>query len=188
MSPAFVVGYLITDTLNTPNLAVSSLLLLYLPQFLCGVIALALRRNRRPILQKATKRPASGSQITFKIIDAGIMNGFETLTKLGGYIMLFSMLSSLLAKLPVSDGFSAVLIGIVEITNGVRSLAGANLSPQILYAVAMALTSFGGLSGLAQTGAMIQETDLSLKKYCIGKILLALLTGLLAWFSLAYRM
>ena len=43
---------------------------------------------------------------------------FETLTRLGGYIMLFSMIASLLQKLPVPRVVTLILTGMVEITNG----------------------------------------------------------------------
>ena len=62
--------------------------------------------------------------MNFKIIDTGIMDGFETLTRLGGYIMLFSMIASLLQKLPVPHIVTLILTGMVEITNGIAIASG----------------------------------------------------------------
>ena len=66
--------------------------------------------------------------MNFKIIDAGIMNGFETLTRLGGYIMLFSMIASMLQALPTSRMVRLIAIGLTELTNGIQLLDGAPAS------------------------------------------------------------
>lgn len=125
--------------------------------------------------------PASGSQMNFKIIDAGIMNGFETLTRLGGYIMLFSMIASITQKLPLSSQTRLILTGIAEITNGINLLPASIESMQWQYILAMTFTAFGGLSGIAQTSSMIKDTGLSLKNYCVLKLLLAGCSLILAW-------
>ena len=129
----------------------------------------------------AEKMPASGSQMNFKIIDAGIMNGFETLTRLGGYIMLFSMIASITQKLPLSGQTRLLLTGIAEITNGINLLPTYIRSMQWQYILAMTFTASGGLSGIAQTSSMIKDTGLSLKSYCVLKLLLAGCSLILAW-------
>ena len=45
----------------------------------------------------------------------------------------------------------------------------------------MTFTAFGGCSGLAQTSSMIKGTGLSIKKYGIFKLLMTLITAVLAW-------
>ena len=118
--------------------------------------------------------------MNFKIIDTGIMDGFETLTRLGGYIMLFSMIASLLQKLPVPRVVTLILTGMVEITNGIAMLPDSGLPQSVQYVLVVVYTAFGGLSGIAQTSSMIRDTPLSIKHYCIAKLLLAACCGLLA--------
>lgn len=118
--------------------------------------------------------------MNFKIIDAGIMNGFETLTRLGGYIMLFSMIASMTGKLPLPPIARLVLTGFTELTNGIGMLPASGLDQKTQYILAMAFTAFGGLSGIAQTNSMICGTGLSLKKYCLAKLLLTAVSGALA--------
>lgn len=118
--------------------------------------------------------------MNFKIIDAGIMNGFETLTRLGGYIMLFSMIASMTGKLPLPPIARLVLTGFTELTNGIGMLPASGLDQKTQYILAMAFTAFGGLSGIAQTSSMICGTGLSLKKYCLAKLLLTAVSGALA--------
>ena len=108
------------------------------------------------------------------------MDGFETLTRLGGYIMLFSMIASLLQKLPIPRILTLILTGMVEITNGIAMLPDSGLPKSTQYVLAVVYTAFGGLSGIAQTSSMIRDTPLSIKRYCIAKLLLAACCGLLA--------
>lgn len=130
---------------------------------------------------KSPKTPASESKMNFKIIDAGIMNGFETLTRLGGYIMLFSMAASALKRLPFPEMLRTVLTGFTEITNGISLLPQSGMPQNIQYLLAMTFTAFGGLSGLAQTSSMTKGCGLSLKRYCAVKMLCTGTSALLAW-------
>ncbi len=127
------------------------------------------------------KTPASESKMNFKIIDAGIMNGFETLTRLGGYIMLFSMAASALKRLPFPEMLRTVLTGFTEITNGISLLPQSGMPQNTQYLLAMTFTAFGGLSGLAQTSSMTKGCGLSLKRYCAVKVICTGASALLAW-------
>ena len=152
-----------------------SIFILYAPALILGM--LLLHRKKEENRQKKT---ASQSQITFKIIDAAIMNGFETLVRIGGYIMLFSILISLVEKLPLPKPVLILLENVLEITNGINCLANTDWSIQTKYILAMTATAFGGLSGIAQTSSMVKGTSLSMKKYCLVKLFLTLCTFLLA--------
>lgn len=184
ISPVFISSYILHQQLQLSSHTALSYLILYLPPLLAGKVLL--RKNRQRSASIAEKKPAPRSQINFKIIDAGIMNGFETLTRLGGYIMLFSMLAAIVQKLPLPDSIKILLTGLTEITNGIHLL------PQMLpqkngqYILAMAFTAFGGLSGIAQTSSMIAHTKLSLSAYCRMKMWLMLCSALLAWLLTRY--
>ena len=209
ISPVFISSYILCQQLQMPSLIIISYVVLYLPPLMIGELLLRksvsniknpphgfaapercrLRQNSSPrgahstghFFSNAEKMPASGSQMNFKIIDAGIMNGFETLTRLGGYIMLFSMIASITQKLPLSGQTRLLLTGIAEITNGINLLPTYIRSMQWQYILAMTFTASGGLSGIAQTSSMIKDTGLSLKSYCVLKLLLAGCSLILAW-------
>lgn len=182
ISPVFVTSFILYTQLGLSHLSAVTLLILYFPALLLGSILLSAdaRRTKDRTAFHAQKQPASGSQMNFKIIDTGIMDGFETLTRLGGYIMLFSMIASLLQKLPVPRVVTLILTGMVEITNGIAMLPDSGLPQSVQYVLAVVYTAFGGLSGIAQTSSMIRDTPLSIKHYCIAKLLLAACCGLLA--------
>lgn len=178
ISPVFISSYIMYQQLAMPELTLLSLGILYLPPLFLGSFLL---RNQSAN-DFVHKKPASGSQMNFKIIDTGIMNGFETLTRLGGYIMLFSMIASLVQKIPLPPLMEIVITGFTEITNGISALSEASLPSSSRYILAIAFTAFGGLSGIAQTSSMTKDTGLSLKKYILWKVFLTAISTLLAWF------
>ena len=112
----------------------------------------------------------------FQMFDVSIMNGFETITKVGGYMILFSILFTLGEKLPVA--FSLPLL---EISNGIPLITQLSSNFTIVYPYILGLTSFGGLCAVAQTNSMIQNTGLRIFPYIIQKLVTALVTSLFAF-------
>lgn len=190
ISPVFISSYILSQELRRPSLIGISYLVLFLPPLAAGMFFLrrlkkAARPKERPS-SVAQKRPASESQMNFKIIDAGIMNGFETLTRLGGYIMLFSVFASMLNQLPLPVEAKVILTGAAEITNGIHRLQELPLSPSCQYVLAMAFTAFGGLSGIAQTSSMVKGTSLSMKRYVFLKLAFTAASTLLACLAVQF--
>ena len=178
ISPVFIQSYILEQQLQLSGYFFKTLLVLYLPPLLLGRILL--KKNDTKLLP-AQKKAASRSKINFQIVDAGIMNGFETLTKIGGYIMIFSILASCFLMLPFPEPIKRCCIGFTELTNGIHMLCSSTLTPTHKYVLAMIYTAFGGLCGLAQTSAMVKDTSLSMKKYIFWKIILCIVTGILAY-------
>jgi len=120
-----------------------------------------------------------------QIMDAGIISGFESLIKICGYIVIFSIvteiitatISFLVSEPPILITF---LLGNLEITNGIQLLSECDMTEYLTYILAIQALSFGGLSGIAQTGSILSSSGLSMHKYIIGKASLSLLLTLLA--------
>lgn len=177
ISPVFVSGFIMTDCLNRSDLIVQTYLILYAPPLILYSLSNH-SRNFPSFAQNSQKKPTS---MNFQLIDDGIMNGFETLAKLGGYIMLFAILAQITTLLPVSDmRIQCILIGFTEITNGVSHTANAGMTFQNSYPLIMAYTAFGGLSGLAQTASMVKNTGFPLLSYVLTKLAATGITFLLA--------
>lgn len=176
MSPAFIQSYILEQQLQLQGYFALSLLILYLPPLILGSFLL----RKQKCSDFSHKKTASRSKINFQIVDAGIMNGFETLTKIGGYIMIFSILASCILMLPIPNQLKLCCIGFTELTNGIDTLSKTTMTKESQFVFAMIFTAFGGLSGIAQTSAMIKDTGLSMKKYCFLKVVLTIITGLLA--------
>ncbi len=174
VSPAFLIGFCVTKSLGRPSLTGPALLLAFGVPLLFG---LSTRRGRSFSSLPAEKK-TSGSQISFKIADACIMNGLESILKLGCYIILFSLLAELSKSLPcLSPALTCALTGFLEITNGISLTAACTLPPRLSFALILGTASFGGLCGLAQTQGMIDGSGLSLARYLGAKLLTALSTA-----------
>ena len=179
MSPVFISSYILHHSLRAQNLIIPSFLALYAPAVLCGKLLLSRQKKQQKNQHKNT---APGFQINFKIVDAAIMNGFETLTKLGGYIMLFSIIASMIHHIPIQNPIvKATAVGLIEITNGIAYTSATALGPKSKYLLCILFTAFGGLCGLAQTSSMISGSNLPIKRYvCIKLFLCAASTGFAA--------
>lgn len=172
LSPVFFSGYLLTGILNMPEMIPESFLLLYLPP--CVYAAIKLRKHNFP----DAKKTASIPRLDFGIIDAGIMNGFEALTKLGGYIILFSIFAAMLhtcnRHYPL---LNLICTGCVEVTTGISYLKDTPLPADITYGLALFFASFGGLCGFAQTCSMTKKSRFSHRRYLVLRFLFAIISG-----------
>lgn len=180
ISPVFISGFILQTSLQRPDLTAKTLLILYLPPLFYFVITARLFPGKKDVMI-LQKKAAPRSQISFKIIDAGIMSGFETLTRLGGYIMLFAILSQIVTVLPFQNpALSSLLVGITEITNGTSHLAKAPLPFREIYLLTVFCTALGGLSGFAQTASMVRKAGLSMGSYVKTKVICSLMSAALA--------
>ena len=112
-----------------------------------------------------------------QIIDAGIISGFESLIKICGYIVLFSLAARFLSLLWVDNStITLFLKGNLEITNGITLLSQTNiLTQKARYLFMIQLLAFGGISGIAQTASIMKPSGLPVRDYVIGKIVLTVL-------------
>ena len=119
LSPVFVITA-IQEILQLPLSPVYVFLIYGIP-FLYGMSMLLLYHRTPSSTQKET---ASRFHMDMQIIDAGIIHGFETLIKICGYIILFSIFCEMLQTLPFpAHWFSLAATGFLEVTNGVALLS-----------------------------------------------------------------
>ena len=172
-SPMFIISFIVMQNFRDESLLFGTLVLLYVGPILCSFLFRSFYIDET--------RPTSNDtcdtsfRFNFHIFDTCIMNGFETITKVGGYIILFSILFALTKQLPLMW-----LLPTLEISCGISYIAGLEIPLTILFPYVLALTSFGGLCAVAQTNSMIQDSKLSILPYIIQKLITALVTSLLA--------
>ena len=172
LSPVFVITA-IQEILQLPLSPVYVFLIYGIP-FLYGMSMLLLYHRTPSSTQKET---ASRFHMDMQIIDAGIIHGFETLIKICGYIILFSIFCEMLQTLPFpAHWFSLAATGFLEVTNGVALLSTSACTRQIKSLLAVLFLSWGGLSGIFQVSSILHQTGLSLRNYVLQKIILLLLT------------
>lgn len=180
-SPAFLLNYLAVTCLGgrTPAIEILGTL------FAASVISMLFFRfvvyknqTTGSFLKNTSKKETSPSS-QGAIVDVSIMNGFETITRLGGYILLFSLLSAMLGHYwPFSDQSGSFLVAAMEITTGIYRLSLQKLPYGLLYLTSMCASAFGGLCILAQTKSVLNG-QLSVLPYLMSRLLCALCTAIL---------
>jgi len=120
------------------------------------------------------------------IISTSINNAISTILLIGGFIVLFSIIISIINNLNLinyltnflnilhipSDYTRAIFIGLLELTNGVNAVSGMHIkhmSTQII--ITAFLLGFAGISIFLQIFSIAAKNNLSMKPYFIGKIL-----------------
>jgi len=171
-SPMFITGYILLSTLNRPDLAAVTFVILYLTNFLCSLIFRMLYGRYKTVTAvPQNKKKVSTPVPLMELIDTSIMNGFESITKLGGYIILFSILAGLTQKIIfLNPNIRYIFLGLIEITSGIQSIAAAPWSSSLKFSMILSVTAFGGVSTIAQTQCMIQKTKLPIGGYIAAKI------------------
>lgn len=169
-SPMFLLGYAASEM---PDMVPVWVLLLsvYLPIFPVAALARRFYGIHRVSPSLPYKREA---QLSF---DESLMDSCEVMVKIGGYIMLFSILVLYITGLPIrSAAAKAVLLGFVEITTGIRAISAAVPTAAGGLWIAAA-TAFGGLSGIFQTKSVIKNAGLSIRHYVAWKAVHSLLSA-----------
>lgn len=120
------------------------------------------------------------------ILGESISNSISTLLTIGGFVVLFSVIISILQNshflnlfafvfeafgIPFDIG-SSTLLGMIEITNGIACISTIALKKISINIIIIAfLLGFGGISVMLQVWSIVSKTDLSIKPYVFGKLL-----------------
>lgn len=125
-----------------------------------------------------------------EVLGTSITNSISTILMIGGFVVLFSVIisilkaSHLLALLTIalepifsichipSSFITPFINGFLEITNGINTISGIQIKAISINIIFTAfLLGFGGISVMLQVFSIIAKTDLSVKPYVIGKLL-----------------
>ena len=124
------------------------------------------------------------------ILSESITNSISTILLIGGFVVIFSSIisilkssgllsvfsisiSPILAFFNIDSSFATPLIsGFLEITNGINSISNiSNKKLSINLIFTAFLLGFGGISVLLQVFSITSKSDLSIKPYVYGKLL-----------------
>lgn len=177
-SPMYVCGYVLPAIFPDTNLLLSTYLFVYLlPLVFSSVYLILTYKNEQKNICETTTEDFFFSM---PFLDESIMNGFQILIRLCGYIVSFSILTQIAGMLFDRPSLlRTILLGNMEITNGIQLLSVLPASAKEKYTLMIQLLTFGGLSGIAQTNSIFGVSKLSIYKYIIGKAALSLLLTLL---------
>lgn len=183
-SPVFVRTYLCQICLNDRVPFFKMMLILWVSEWMTAQFfrfIIFRKKNyfgEETVMKKET--PATSSSEAF--LDVSIMNGFETVTRLGGYILMFSILSACISHFwNMKNLIGYTLSGILELTTGLCRLQNANIHMQWKYLLTLFLTAFGGICITFQTRSLVTR-KLSMLPYITAKLLNGITTVLFALF------
>lgn len=189
-SPMFIIGYIAISQLKLPRIKYPLFVIIYCSAIISAMLCRYLLRNTKQMQPDVITADSGNSlyqkeikpiRFSFEILDSSIMNGFEVITKVGGYIILFSIIAQIIHQIGPNTGFyKAFLMGIAEITTGINQICKSAIATNTKIVLVAVLTSFGGLSGMAQTKSVLGSTRLSLQYYLIAKLINMAITFLLA--------
>ena len=181
-SPMFLSTYVVLHGLGDSTMTLPVFVIFYASAFLTSLVFRI--RSRRFGLPPSKPKKEVPEQTSYgNLLDTSIMNGFEIITRLGGYIILFSILAGIVLQLPAPLRTAApFLSGLTEITTGIHTISGTTLPLQVKFTAIVCCTAFGGFSTVAQTSCMLNGTDLSIFTYLKGKLVNAAVAGLLCLF------
>ena len=181
LSPAYLSGFLLSNLSKEYDLkSWKYLILMYGPAMLFGV--LFRNRHQDHIIKPARKQ----SEFKPQSIDQNIMDAFYSITKLGGYIIMFSIIAAYLEQFlkGIPSELYYLIIGVLEITNGTEKIAGSTLHPLFKNVLMISLTNLSGISCIFQTKCMINDSGISISKYMTGKLFQFFISILICLFLL----
>ena len=182
-SPAFILSYVVAQNMKERNLCIPFFLILTFTPLMLSFIFRLFYRLPESSCSFPQVTPGSFSNpsesISNSFLDRCILNAFESVTKVGGYMMMFSVLIQLLASVLPNTIFSLLLYSSLEISTGIRLLFSSALYTTEKIILCAFLTSFGGWCCIAQTYSMISGSQLPILPYIAEKLVTALVTSLL---------
>jgi len=141
-----------------------------------------------------------------EVLGKAISSATSTIMMIGGFIVLFSVVLSILENSKIISIFSSLLepffsflgigpsqfsnsfiSGIIELTNGLKQITSIpykSISVNII--LSSFLLGFGGISILLQVFSIISKTDISIKPYIIGKLLQGIFASIYTYIFISY--
>ncbi len=175
-SPMFLTGFLCMGMLRLSLFeSLPFLAALYLPPVLCYLPTKLRGRTAAPLSPSPLPKETAPLQV-FLNFEKAMMDGFLIMAKIGGYLMLFTMLSYFFRSWIKNPLFSSLIPGLLEMTSGIAFTVQSGLSRPMTTALCFAFAAFGGLSGLAQTVSVLKSTPFSGRTCLAWKLVQAALT------------
>ncbi|HJC46927.1 MAG TPA: nucleoside recognition protein [Candidatus Lachnoclostridium pullistercoris] len=161
-SPMFLMGYVMAgmEAVCPPALFLAAV---YLPVFPAAFLARKLYEKdgteKKKKEESLSGEPLPGPSEDGFSFDRDFMSCLETMIRIGGYILAFSILAAYIRELsPLPPQWNACLLGLTEITTGIHALKSALSRPALAGALAF-VSSFGGLSGIFQTKSVLEMPE-----------------------------
>lgn len=183
-SPMFILFFLGGNLLSLDKERYLFFILILVSSFLGSLVFVHLFMPKKICCngKSPSSKPIQSRPDFLQQIDEEIGNSALLLIKIGGYITLFSILTTFICHMTfLPESARLFLCGILEITTGTSQIASSSLAQSTKIILILAATTFGGLSAAAQTNGVLSKTGLSVIHYIIIKALNSLFSLVLAF-------
>ena len=177
--PGFILGICGGAVLHSSRAGLYLYLVHAVSALLTGILLCRDLPRRASVYSKVTQRTDAAPFAS--LFSAAVRGALAGILNVCAFVVLFLVLLRLLAAaLPAAISTSPLyplLLGFVELTNGVTALSATRGG----FVCCAVLLAWGGLSVHAQTLSVLDDTSLSTRYYWWGKMMQAALSAPLAW-------
>lgn len=178
-NPAFLINVLGLGIFHSIRIGVWLWLIHLLSALLTGLI-LGRRSVRIPSDTAQVRRPPSRSIRFSSALVTAVQSALTTMLSVCAFVVFFYVLALPIRKIPGIAG--TALVGLIELFSATPRLQATPVG----FLLAALLTGWGGVSVHCQTLAVLSGSDLSAKRYVLGKAVQGLLSAALAVLLIGY--
>lgn len=200
--PVFMLSAVGTAMLGSSTVGIIIVISHYTSAVICGVIAGSklehadgLKYNRLKSAVKSIYLSRTEDESIGTILGYSITKAMGTMLLIGGYIIVFSVITALMGAsgitafiskpfillLPVQYSHlpSAVIAGLIEMTNGSKTIASLNIPMIIKGSVISFILGWSGFSIHGQVTALLSKSGIKTGRYIIMKLVHGLLSAVI---------
>ena len=180
VSPGFLSGYVCTELLQKPETAPAYMVIIYGASLTYGTVSAIFQKNAGtlpPYAKETIVQPDQKSHLSFlMLLDHTLEDSILQLLKIGGYMILFSVLSSITCVFSFLPETAMVLLSAtLEISCGAQQITLLACSAFLKGILLTASLSFGGLCSAFQSSSFLQRAGIPLPKYIKAKAMISLI-------------
>lgn len=195
--PLFIIGTVGITMFGNTTIGILLFITHLLACISVGIVFRFWKYNDKKASIKSTTYNNENNIVSFsnlgEVLSKSILSAINTVVVIGGFVVLFSVILSILQNSNTLNTVSSILSpifkifgisntnfingllsGIIELTNGVKIISSIPYK-QISFNIILCafLLGFAGISILLQVFSITSKSDISIKPYIIGKILQA---------------
>lgn len=204
--PLFILGTVGISMFGNTTIGII-LLVTHILAATCVGIIFGKKLGKSKSFSSSSTRNLKSKVISFsslgEVLSNSIISSIKTILMIGGFVVIFSVIISILKQSGIlniisttlspifknTDFISSSVTGVIELTNGLNSVCNIPtkaISVNIL--ICSFLLGFGGISIMLQILSIVSKEKLSIKPYIFGKLLQGILATLFTFLILQLPM
>lgn len=203
--PLFIIGAVGAGMLKSPGAGYVLFLCHLLGAIINGILFkyLFIWKRENEGSMNYVRSSSDNSFKTGDILTSSIAGSLSTCGIIGGYIVFFSVIISMLERINFFETFSVLLNRILfvpytisnsistifkssmEISNGCKIISATSMDFKYKLLVSSFLIAFSGISIIGQVGSLVKAWGISIKKYVFSKLSHGIISSVICYFILS---